>query len=109
MSEQANKFKTKRGNVSLYALLCGYVQQYMPDGYKVGKWCTLEQDCVYRIELEGEGVRNVIGGNTIRDVYGQVRYSVAVESLTEARRKYALAKREVKRRGRGLPDATARA
>ena len=91
-----NKFKTKRGLCTAYALTCGYMDIYTA-GHSMK--CIMELDGVYHVKLctKYKCTDNVINGTQHIGITGDMWYWQTYDTLGEARKGYALAKREVKR------------
>ena len=90
-----NKFKTKDGLCTSYALLCGHMDTYTATTGNIR--CTMELDGVYHVRLHGDKCNNVIDGTQHVDVTGNYWHWQTYDTLSEARKGYALATREVKR------------
>ena len=90
-----NKFKTKGGLCTPYALLCGYIDTYTAIIGNIR--CTMELDGVYHVKLYGDKCNNVIDGTQHVGATGNYWYWQRYDTLSKAREGYALATREVKR------------
>lgn len=90
-------YYTKRGLCTSNALACGYMDTYRCSihGHNIG--CTMSLEGVYHVKLYGDICFNVINGTRHVDASGHYWYWQTYDTLTEARKGYTLAKREVKR------------